>query len=263
MRVLKTCEIIFHLEKSLGVRHMYLTPEYLADAEAKAQAADAEKALAAVRRILAASDEEIHSRSFVLEQVLAFGLSRQNWEFFQRWINYQNNGTFGLLQLPTEFTDFIMYVAQFKPQTALEVGVYAGATAYLSAAILQRHNPNLEYYMLDIGDQLVAFERFAELLNLRRLIPNTTADIAGREFDYVLIDADHSYSGAKSDYLAVGRYAKKIVAFHDIHGHEYDAHEGGIVRLWSEVRALAVDTHTVVEFAHCPTRWMGLGVIVK
>ncbi len=62
------------------------------------------------------------------------------------------------------------------------------------------------------------------------MCPNTSSDLVGQKFDLVFIDADHSYMGAKYDWLNLGRYARKAVGFHDIHGHEYDKYDGGIVR---------------------------------
>ena len=240
-----------------------LTPKYFAKVEQGLRAKDAQKGLAVVKRILASTDEEFGSRRFILDQILEFGLSHQPWDHWARWTDHMNSSGLGLLQIPTEFADFLLFLSKQGIETSLEIGVYAGATSYITAAVLQRANPNAVYYMLDAFDQVVEYDMFASVLNLKRVIPHTTADIVGQEFDYVLVDADHSYTGAKTDYLNVGRYARKVVAFHDVHGHEYDHQDGGIVRAWSEIRAANADKHTIIEFAHNPMRWMGLGVIVK
>ncbi len=80
-------------------------------------------------------------------------------------------------------------------------------------------------------------------------------------FDFCFIDADHSYDGMMRDWENVGRYAKKVVAFHDIYGHEYDALNGGTVRGWQEIRGTA--DGQIREYSRFPERWMGIGVVER
>lgn len=238
------------------------TPEYDQEILDNLKKIDIEKGFSVVKSILSATDDEICSRNFILEMVLKFGLSKQPWDQWARLTDSMNSSSFGLQQMPTEFSDFLLFLSKQNIVNSLEIGVLYGATAFVTAAVLQRVNPSAVYHMLDIEDHIVGFDRFASILNLRKLIPNTSADIVGQQFDYVLIDADHSYNGAKTDYLNVGRYARKVVAFHDIHGHEYDHQDGGIVRAWNEIRATNADKRTIIEFAHNPKRWMGIGAVV-
>jgi hypothetical protein len=224
---------------------------------------DVAKAVRAVQRIINCSDAELRSRTFILDRIREFGLNYSDWPLRTRYANWQNASSFGLMQFPTEFADFVMELSKLKLENAIEIGVYRGATSYFIAAVLQRVNPRLQYHMVDIAPHVIAFERFAEFLNLTLHTPATSDNFLGQSFDFVFIDADHSFDGALRDYLNVGRFCNVAVAFHDIHAHEYDNLNGGTVRMWKEFRDANALEMRILEFSHSPTPWMGLGLGVR
>jgi hypothetical protein len=180
-----------------------------------------------------------------------------------RYTNWKNMGQFGVQQIPTEYIDFLMHVAKLGIKTAVEVGVWYGASSYFTAAVLQRANPDFRMTMVDNEDRLVAYPEFSAVLNLEKRVPATAEDCAGEAFDFVFIDGDHSYQGVQRDYLLLGRHARRAVAFHDIRGAEFDHLEGGTRRFWQEFVHHHCQDAAIMEFGHYERPWMGIGLAVK
>jgi predicted O-methyltransferase YrrM len=222
--------------------------------------------LEVLKELVKASDEEIKDREWLKKRLYSYGFN----PFFKLAKDPEPGVVFstcGILQVPTEFLDLCLYLAddRWKGQidNAIEVGVYRGSSSYILAAILYRSNPQMVYNMVDIADLLVNFDQVKEIIpTLNKCIPNTSDDYIGNAYDFCFIDADHSYDGMMRDYMNVGRYAAKILVFHDIFGHEYDDQNGGTVRGWQEIKQLEKDRKQI-EISKYPDFWMGLGVVEK
>jgi hypothetical protein len=223
---------------------------------------DTEKGVRVVERVLGCSDEEFCSRSFLLKSLLEYGIPLMSSDIFGPWVTAMNPSGFGALQFPTEFVDFLRVIAKLGIKSSLEIGSFRGGSAYFMAAVLQRASPDATLRLVDVHDSLVGFEAFAQVLNIEKAMPMSSDDFSGEVFDFVFIDGDHTYKGVIRDFANLGKYARKAVAFHDIHGHEFDDQEGGTVRAWNEVKAQLRGTHAVYEFAHSATRSLGIGLAV-
>ena len=217
------------------------------------------KGRAGIQRILDATDGELRSRGFVLECIRQVGIRYQDWPGLAPFGDCTNPVDYGVVQIPTEFADYLMLVGASRPSSAIEIGVHHGATAYLAAAYFYRLNNQHVYTAVDVRDEFADFDHFKDLLPIVKAAPATSGHFAGRAFDIAFIDGDHSYDGSRLDWLNVGR-SSRIVAFHDINGAEYDAQNGGIRRTWSELKLEHRATRTILEISH-HSQWMGIGVV--
>ena len=213
-----------------------------------------------IKELLSATDEEVSSFEWMRSIIGRYGIYPWHAEDFNG-----EGGTVGtragVMQRPREFAQYCVYLSKYKIETAIEVGVFRGKSSYFMCALLARKNPNLIYELVDIADDLSNFEEFHELLpQMRKRIPSTSDDYIGKAYDFVFIDADHSYDASMRDYMNLGQYAKKMTVFHDIYAHEYDNLNGGTVRMWNEVMDMT-SQHKHHVFSEHPDEWMGIGVI--
>lgn len=249
-RKLSLAEKVVYLDDMLSEDNPYLA--YITNRQLKV-----------IQEILNATDEEVKSESWMYERVIRYGIHcfQENWYRQDKEIEWN---VYGLQQIPLEFSRWCVALSNLSDvHSAMEIGVYRGRSAYFMCAVLMRKNPRLQYYLVDIMDRLDHFEDFSKLLpGLRKMIPSTSEAYAGQSFDFVFIDADHSYDASISDYRNVGQYAEKVVGFHDIYGHEYDHENGGTVRTWQEVCSLSNEGKCDV-FSEFPNRWMGIGCVWK
>lgn len=208
--------------------------------------------------ILTATDEQVRSYDWMKKQICRYGLYP-----FRTNANEQIIWTrWGILQTLDEFTRYCLFLAELKVENAIEVGVYKGRSSYFMCALLTRNNPKIKYVLVDIYDGLDSYEEYHKVLpNMVKRIPSTSDDYIGEKYDFVFIDADHSYDGSFKDYLNIGRYAGKVTVFHDIYGHEYDKLNGGVGRTWQEVKALTPNAEHKV-FSTYPEEWMGIGCVL-
>lgn len=216
-----------------------------------------DKQVKVLKELLTATDDEVCSYEWMYNKVNEYGIYSFRAEEKRDFSN-----ELSMMQIVEEFTNFCLFISQLEIKDAIEIGVFRGRSSYFVCALLSRKNPDLKYICVDICDVLDSFECFKEILPaLEKRIPSTSNDYVGQSFDYVFIDADHSYEGSIKDYMNLGRYAKKVVAFHDIYAHEYDYLDGGTVRTWKEVLNETADKEHKI-FSKYPDEWMGIGCVL-
>ena len=220
----------------------------------------ADRQVGIIKEILRASDDEVKNYEWMYRKIAEYGVFP-----FEQNVRCNHNDIFwsalGVCQTIEEFTEFCNYISDLTIKTAIEIGVLRGRSSYLMCALLARKNPDLQYILVDIKDNLKEYDRFKEILPwLDKRIPSTSEDYREQKFDFVFIDADHSYTASYRDYLNCGQYANRLTVFHDIYCHEYDEPDGGTVRMWEEVLEKTGEQEHKIFSSH-NGKWMGIGVI--
>lgn len=218
------------------------------------------KQIEIIKDILMASDAEVEDYAWMYQKIAEYGVFpfEQNIRDSQKDIFWS---AIGVCQTIEEFTDFCNYISKLTINTAIEIGVFRGRSSYLMCALLARKNLDLRYILVDIEDNLKEYEKFREILPwLDKRIPSTSDNYRKQQFDFVFIDADHSYTASFRDYINCGQYANKITVFHDIYCHEWDKADGGTVRTWEEVLEKTKDQEHKIFSSH-NGKWMGIGVV--
>lgn len=165
---------------------------------------------------------------------------------------------FGALQIREELVWLLKECLTLDNRgTAVELGVCNGGT----------------YYALQqIFDQVIGID--TERKDFRFPLREQDQYLIGRtdkveieepeEFDFLFIDADHSYDGVKADFELWYPRVKSggIVAFHDIRGAQIDyAPHDDVRKFWTEE---IKPYYTTAECIWKPDQvWFGIGIIYK
>jgi predicted O-methyltransferase YrrM len=173
-------------------------------------------------------------------------------------------GLFRPFQNRAELQRFMMRASQIKPQTVLEIGTARGGTLFLLSIIAA---PNAELISIDLPAGLYGggypawkgnlYRRLMGEGQRLRLIRGNSHDprtlekvqklLAGRPVDLLFIDGDHSYDGAKCDFLQYRAMVRPggLIAFHDILENK-SAPEITVAPLWKEI-SRAYETEEIVD----------------
>ncbi|MCM1154879.1 MAG: class I SAM-dependent methyltransferase [Roseburia sp.] len=209
-----------------------------------------------LKQILSASEEEVNNFEWMCARIKEYGIFP-----FRKQGEDTIYTQYGMMQIVEEFAGLCCYISNLDVKSAIEIGVNAGKSSYIMCALLSRRNQGLKYTCVDICDVMDSFDTYhAVLPALDKKIPTRSEDYTGLSYDFVFIDADHSYDASITDWENVGQYAKKVTCFHDIYAHEYDSLNGGVVRTWKEVVESTKDKKHKV-FSSYPDQWMGIGVV--
>jgi len=222
-----------------------------------------ENGVKVIEQILNCSDNELNNRSFLLERFLDYGIPLMDSEIFDAFSPAMNKSGFGPIQFPTEFIDFLRRLIPLKIKTAAEVGTFRGGSAYFMAAVLQRANKDFLLTIIDPIYNLVGFDKFNKKLNIINKIPSTSDDFKGEAFDFIFIDGAHDFNSVMKDYENIGKNFIKAVAFHDIHGHEFDNQGGGTVKAWGAIKEQLRLSCEICEYAHSVERSLGIGLAIR
>jgi predicted O-methyltransferase YrrM len=183
-------------------------------------------------------------------------------------------GSLAPIQMEDEIVNLVEDVAKLAPKRVLEIGTSMGGTLFLWTRLSQ---PDATVISVDLpGGQFGGgysklrtplyrkFAREQQKLHLLRAnshapetLENVQSILRGEPLDFLFIDGDHTYEGAKADWLQYSPLVRKggLVVFHDIAGN-YDTTQ--VKRLWDEVKP----NHETREYKVHPRGHYGIGVVV-
>ncbi len=179
-------------------------------------------------------------------------------------------------QVPQEIIGLMSAVKKIAPKIILEIGTATGGTLFFWTKIAP---PDALIISLDLpfgkfgGGYLSCQKRlFSSFSQDKQTIKLIQADshksesleqvrkiLAGRQVDFMFIDGDHSYNGAKQDFENYKNLVHPggLIALHDIAPNQTDL-ESQVDRLWSEIKA----GYKTEEFIADPGQgWAGIGLI--
>lgn len=83
------------------------------------------------------------------------------------------------------------------------------------------------------------------------------------EIDFLFIDGDHTYEGARQDWLMYGPLVRGggIIAFHDLITPEFSPHIG-VGKLWREIQRCGYKTIELYAQPEDKQKWGGIGVVL-
>lgn len=156
-------------------------------------------------------------------------------------------------QFNNELAQLAKVIEELNPKVVVEIGTANGGTLFMStrladdnALIVSIDLPGGEFGGGYPEWKVPIYKSFARTGQKIELIRgNSHADetfeklkrvLNDRQIDYLFIDGDHTYEGAKMDFEKYGQLVRKggKVAFHDIVVHK--GSECDVFKLWNEVK---------------------------
>jgi predicted O-methyltransferase YrrM len=156
-------------------------------------------------------------------------------------------------QMSREFVKLLAILRRRQPTRCLEIGVFTGGSLYQflqcmpGGYLVAVDLPGGAWGMEGSADPQ-AWKAWGEERGVR-VIPilshSQTRGVIGAvhsfaPYDFIFIDADHSYAGAKADWETYHYMVRPggIIALHDILPHPHD-NQVEVWRLWDEIKAEA------------------------
>lgn len=215
------------------------------------------KNIIAVRNLLRCLDtKSLRNSEVIANLVRAFGIVQWGPNVFGEDEMFKNPTVdmAGIYQTPDQIAKALVYLSEFEINSYLEIGIFQGGNFIFVSEYLRRFNPDIECLGIDptqyLNDEVRAVIETEMFLTFKSI---TSDHLAGKEFDLVFIDGEHTGGWVKRDYENVGKFAK-ICMFHDVQ--ESSCPE--VIQFWESIK----DKKSVM-FLDCisnqPTQ--GIGII--
>jgi len=185
-------------------------------------------------------------------------------------------GIFSPFQVRWEICSLLSLVRDLRPKTVMEIGTANGGTLLLWTRVVpdDTHLISLDLPEGDFGDgyarwRAPIYRSFAvgsqriDLVRADSHAPSSLIEIQqllnGKLIDFLFIDGDHSYEGAKKDFEMYSPLVSPegVIAFHDI-VHCPPGSRCDVDRLWAELK-LQYDSGEFIKDAN--QDWAGIGYL--
>lgn len=186
------------------------------------------------------------------------------------------NINFRPAQVKSEILALLSEVRKNPPHLMLEIGTATGGSLFMLARVAA---PSAEIISIDLPFgkygagyfpyRLPLYQEFAspmQKMHLLRCDSHLAATeeklekiLGGRQLDFLFIDGDHSYEGAKKDFETYKRFVRPggLVAVHDIAKTPNNS-DSKVEKLWNEIKG----QYRNEEYIDDPDQqWAGIGVI--
>ena len=181
----------------------------------------------------------------------------------------------------TELMELLKIVYSRQPKNILEIGVYKGGTLRAWTNVV---SPDANIIGLDLPggsfgggfteDEVGDIESLAQYNQTIKLIAadshdkKTVKKIAEfAPFDFIFIDADHTYEGAKTDFDNYMPLLAEdgVMALHDVVKHGKHHPDVDVDKLWIEIKKKYPNTIEFIdhEYPSDWNPWGGIGVVFK
>ncbi len=143
-------------------------------------------------------------------------------------------------QYPNQLNKYLIFLAKYKIETYLEIGLERGGTFITTLEYLSRINSPVKFALgIDIIEKPVLFNEYFKINKNAYYLKLSSQSAEFREileakpaFDLVLIDGDHSYQACMKDFETVKEFTS-IIVFHDIVCSYYCPQ---VARVWQEIK---------------------------
>jgi cephalosporin hydroxylase len=188
---------------------------------------------------------------------------------------------FSICQDRNEIRDFLEFMQSREPRVVGEIGMKYGGSTFLFLQVLSRIE------LMVVVDLQLNYPAAAKLKYLSssharmhcisgnshssETVARVSRCLAGRKFDLLFIDGDHSYEGVRKDFVSYQAMVKEggAIAFHDIvpddttrYGRPQSdsCYSGEVYLLWQELKK----RYPYFEFISDPNQnGLGIGVIIN